>query len=111
MERSWWWKAALYGFVTVLAILYLIPTVVPESKVAIQNVVPATNRLYVVDQAGGPSQIRIFALDGTPRGSVPLKPVSSVGEVLETKGDEILITARRISTLRYGCDLMASRRS
>jgi preprotein translocase subunit SecD len=32
MERSWWWKAALYGFVTVLAVLYLIPTVVPESK-------------------------------------------------------------------------------
>jgi protein-export membrane protein SecD len=32
MERSWWWKAALYGFVTVLAVLYLIPTVVPEDK-------------------------------------------------------------------------------
>src|SRR5215471_13779915 len=32
MERSWWWKAALYGFVTVLAGLYLIPTVVPEPK-------------------------------------------------------------------------------
>ena len=32
MERSWLWKAALYGAVTVLAILYLIPTVVPESK-------------------------------------------------------------------------------
>ena len=32
MERSWWWKAALYGFVTVLAVLYLVPTVVPEEK-------------------------------------------------------------------------------
>src|SRR6185503_3360064 len=32
MERSWWWKAALYGVVTVLAVLYLIPTVVPEEK-------------------------------------------------------------------------------
>ncbi|HEX3901470.1 MAG TPA: protein translocase subunit SecD [Polyangia bacterium] len=32
MEKSWWWKAALYGFVTVLAVLYLIPTVVPEDK-------------------------------------------------------------------------------
>src|SRR3954452_5358922 len=32
MERAWWWKAALYGFVTVLAVLYLIPTVVPEHK-------------------------------------------------------------------------------
>src|SRR4051794_36944873 len=32
MERGWWWKAALYGFVTVLAVLYLIPTLVPEEK-------------------------------------------------------------------------------
>jgi preprotein translocase subunit SecD len=32
MERSWWWKAALYGFLTVLACLYLVPTVVPEDK-------------------------------------------------------------------------------
>lgn len=30
MERSWWWKAVLYGAVTVLACLYLVPTVVPE---------------------------------------------------------------------------------
>ena len=32
MERAWWWKAALYGFVTVVAVLYLIPTLVPEEK-------------------------------------------------------------------------------
>jgi preprotein translocase subunit SecD len=32
MERGWWWKAALYGLVTVLAVLYLVPTVVPEEK-------------------------------------------------------------------------------
>jgi preprotein translocase subunit SecD len=32
MERSWWWKAALYGVVTLLAVLYLVPTVVPEDK-------------------------------------------------------------------------------
>jgi len=32
MERSWWWKAALYGALTVLAVLYLIPTVVPVEK-------------------------------------------------------------------------------
>ena len=28
----WWWKAALYGVVTVLAVLYLVPTLVPEEK-------------------------------------------------------------------------------
>ena len=32
MERGWWWKAALYGVITVMAVLYLVPTVVPEEK-------------------------------------------------------------------------------
>jgi preprotein translocase subunit SecD len=32
MERSWWWKALLYGGLVVLACLYLVPTVVPEAK-------------------------------------------------------------------------------
>src|SRR5262245_41642867 len=32
MERSWWWKAALYGVVTVLAAVYLVPPLVPEEK-------------------------------------------------------------------------------
>jgi preprotein translocase subunit SecD len=32
MERAWWWKAALYGVITVLAVLYLVPTLVPEEK-------------------------------------------------------------------------------
>ena len=32
MERSWWWKALLYGGLVTLACLYLVPTVVPEAK-------------------------------------------------------------------------------
>jgi preprotein translocase subunit SecD len=32
MERSWWWKALLYGGIVALAGLYLVPTVVPEAK-------------------------------------------------------------------------------
>ena len=34
MERSWWWKAVLYGLVTVLAVLYLIPTVGARGQAA-----------------------------------------------------------------------------
>ncbi len=30
MERSWWWKAALYGVAVILAGLYLVPTVVTD---------------------------------------------------------------------------------
>jgi preprotein translocase subunit SecD len=32
MEKSWWWKAVLYGIVTILACLYLVPSVVPDEK-------------------------------------------------------------------------------
>ena len=32
MERSWWWKAVLYGCAVILACLYLVPTLVPEEK-------------------------------------------------------------------------------
>jgi preprotein translocase subunit SecD len=32
MERSWWWKAALYGGAIVLAALYLVPTVVTDES-------------------------------------------------------------------------------
>jgi preprotein translocase subunit SecD len=32
MERSWWWKAALYGAAIILAGLYLVPTVVTDES-------------------------------------------------------------------------------
>ncbi|MGD0836492.1 MAG: protein translocase subunit SecD [Polyangia bacterium] len=32
MERSWWWKAALYGAAIVLAVLYLVPTFVTNEQ-------------------------------------------------------------------------------
>src|SRR3954471_4937175 len=32
MERSWWWKALIYGAIVALACLYLVPTVVPPDK-------------------------------------------------------------------------------
>jgi preprotein translocase subunit SecD len=32
MERSWWWKAALYGVAVTLAVLYLVPTFVTKEE-------------------------------------------------------------------------------
>jgi prolyl oligopeptidase len=66
-------------------------TIVPESKVAIQDLVPGGSRLFVVDQTGGPSQVRVFGLDGKAHGLAPMPPVSSVRGVVRTKGDEILV--------------------
>jgi prolyl oligopeptidase len=64
--------------------------VVPESEAAIEALVPAATRLYVTDLVGGPSQVRVFDLDGKPQPPVPVKPVASVGQLLRLKGDEVL---------------------
>lgn len=56
-------------------------TVVPQSDVAIENFMPATGRIYVVDMAGGPSQIRVFALNGRFLGKVPLNGIVSVNGI------------------------------
>jgi prolyl oligopeptidase len=65
-------------------------TVVPESKVAIENFLPIANTLYVVDQIGGPSQIRVFDTSGKAQGVVPIPPVSAVNQLLRTEGDRLL---------------------
>jgi len=65
-------------------------TVVPESKVAIENFLPIANTLYVVDQIGGPSQIRIFDTSGKAQGVIPIPPVSAVNQILRSEGDQLL---------------------
>ena len=56
-------------------------TVVPESKVVIEQFVPAKEHLYVVDLVGGPSQIRVFDRGGRFERTVPIEPVSNVLEL------------------------------
>jgi len=65
-------------------------TVVPESRVAIQSFLPIANTLYVVDQIGGPSQIRIFDTSGKAQGLVPIPPVSAVNQILRSDADQLL---------------------
>ncbi|MGA7412030.1 MAG: prolyl oligopeptidase family serine peptidase, partial [Bryobacteraceae bacterium] len=56
--------------------------VVPESGVSIENYLPSGDRLYVADLDGGPSQVRVFSVDGKPLGKVPLGGILSVDEVV-----------------------------
>ncbi|MGH2592253.1 MAG: prolyl oligopeptidase family serine peptidase [Anaerolineae bacterium] len=65
-------------------------TVVEEGDAAIQAFTPAATRLYVVELLGGPSQIQVYNLAGGERALLPIKPVSSVGQVLRLRGDEVL---------------------
>jgi len=64
--------------------------IVPESDGAIQDFVPTQSRLYINDLLGGPSRVRIVALDGKSLGDLPVLPVSSVRGIVRLEGDDVL---------------------
>jgi len=63
--------------------------VTPASNVAIEDLTITTDRLYVVDMAGGPSQIRIFTTDGRPEGKMPIAGVVAITATVPL-GEELL---------------------
>jgi prolyl oligopeptidase len=54
------------------------------------SIIVTDSRLYVVYQLGGPSEIRVFDLDGKPLEAPKQLPVSSVGHLEHLEGDDIL---------------------
>jgi len=66
------------------------PVVVPESKASIAGFQPSAKAIYVEDQIGGPSQIRVFDLTGKPEGLIPILPVSSIYQMARSNDDELL---------------------
>ncbi|MBN1210504.1 MAG: S9 family peptidase [Myxococcaceae bacterium] len=64
--------------------------VVPQGKATIMGFLPTAGRLYIVEQLGGPSQLRMVDLKGQELGLVPTLPVSSVGGLVRQGGDDIL---------------------
>jgi len=65
--------------------------VVPESKLVAESVVATRTRLYVTYRAGGPSLVRMYALDGKALGDVPVAPVSDIRIAERLDGDDILV--------------------
>jgi prolyl oligopeptidase len=66
-------------------------TVVPESEATIESFTATDAHLVVVDLLGGPSQIRLFDLDGHPQGKVPIPNIASAGRVVRLGGDEAAV--------------------
>ena len=64
--------------------------VVPPGAAAIDSFLPARDRLYVADQLGGPSDLRVFDRAGRPQAPVPILPVSAVGGLVRLGGDDLL---------------------
>jgi prolyl oligopeptidase len=66
------------------------PTVVPESEAVIEAFMPTAHRLYVEVLLGGPSELRVHALDGTRLGLAEAQPLSSVMLGVCLSSDKIL---------------------
>jgi prolyl oligopeptidase len=64
--------------------------VVPESDAVIESMVPTQSRLYVDYLVGGPSELRVFGLDGKPMGTLGAEPISSIRAGTRLAGDAIL---------------------
>jgi prolyl oligopeptidase len=57
-----------------------------------ETLVPASSRLYVVYQLGGPSEIRVFDLDGKPEPAPKQLPISTVGDLVRLNGDDLIFS-------------------
>ena len=64
---------------------------VAQGENAIVDFVRTEKDLYVLDMAGGPSQVRVMDAAGKPLGTVPILPVSAVEQVVALGGDEVLL--------------------
>lgn len=65
--------------------------VVPQADATIQSFTATRERLYVEYMVGGPSELRIFALDGQGSGTVPTEPVSSVSIAARLDDGDLLL--------------------
>lgn len=66
-------------------------TLIAEGQYSIQHITLAATRLYITEQLGGPSQVRMYGYDGSDLGVLPLEPVSAMGQVLVLDGDAVLV--------------------
>jgi prolyl oligopeptidase len=65
--------------------------VVPEGESVIELFEATKSRLYVAGVAGGPSDLRVFDLEGKKGAEVPILPVSAVRQLVAAGGDELLL--------------------
>ncbi len=97
MERSWWWKAGLYGFVTVLACFYLVPSVVaPEKQPAFVQKLFTKKIQRGLDLAGGLRLVYAVDID---------KAVSAkVDQIANSLEDGVWKKTKEVSVTREGRD-------
>jgi prolyl oligopeptidase len=67
-------------------------TLVPAGDLVIDEIVPVAGGFATADVDGGDSGMRIFAADGTPLGTVPIPPVSTIDDLAaDPSGSEVIV--------------------
>ncbi len=73
-------------------------TIIEQGESNIEGFEPTAKRLFVAEVDGGPSKIKVYDLDGRPEKSVPVEPVSDVGQMIMIQGDDILFRSESFIT-------------
>jgi len=68
-------------------------TIVPGANAAIESILVTGDRLYTLDAVGGPSQVRIFDLNGLFRGMLPTAPRPAITALIPMDGGHVLYGA------------------
>ena len=66
------------------------PTIVPAAEDFVEGIVPTAHRLYVLGLWGGPSDVRVFDLQGHEQSRIPVSPVSAVNTLVPLDGDDVI---------------------
>jgi len=65
-------------------------TIVPAAEDFVESIVPTAHRLYVLGVWGGPSDVRVFDLQGHEQSRIPVPPVSAVKTLVSLDGDDVI---------------------
>lgn len=68
--------------------------VVVQSDVTIKEFLPTESKLYLVDLAGGPRRMRLMDLKSGQQKSLPVEPISYIGNLTSIGGDRILVRSQ-----------------
>jgi prolyl oligopeptidase len=66
-------------------------TIVPEGKGVIRDLAVTDSRMCVVEMLEGAARLRLFDFKGKEAKAPALKPMSSVGEMISLRGEDVLI--------------------
>jgi prolyl oligopeptidase len=72
--------------------------VVPESDAVVDAIAVTATRIYSKEIIGGPSQVRVFDLNGRLQQRLALEPISNVSEIVALDGDDVLYEAESYVT-------------